>query len=339
MAAEPERAITTHPQVVRALADVCVTEGATVRIVDSPGSGTPWSESSLRKVYHKCAMETLARENVELNFNTGIRKVEFPEGKLVRSFELIEAALDADALISVAKAKTHSFTVITGAVKNLFGLVPGFDKPGYHARLKNADNFSEMLIDLTELVKPQLTIVDAVVGMEVDGPTSGSPRRLGFLLASTNPHALDVVLAHVMGIDPLSVPTIAAARRRGLTTGSFADIEILGDARAVAPVANFAPPRTLGGTGLGAGGRLVALMEPLLGRMFVLTPMPLRRLCIGCGACVNACPKGTLTIEKGKAKINRRQCIRCYCCHEVCPRSAMKLKGSILYALLQAVLR
>jgi uncharacterized protein (DUF362 family)/NAD-dependent dihydropyrimidine dehydrogenase PreA subunit len=339
MSAAPERAITTHPQVVGALARSFRTAGASVRIVDSPGSGTPWSESSLRKLYDKCAMEPLAGDGIELNFNTALRKVAFPQGKLVRSFELIEAALDCDALVSVAKAKTHTFQIMTGAVKNLFGLIPGFDKPGYHARLKNARNFARMIVDLAQLARPALTVVDAVVGMEGDGPTSGNLRKLGFLMASTDAHALDVVLAHVMSLDPLIVPTVAVARDRGLTTGAFGDIEIVGDAQAVVPVSDFVPPRTVGGAGFGGAGWLVSLLQPVLKKMFVLNPVPVKSLCVGCGACEDACPNLAVTIVDGKAKVKRDQCIRCYCCHEVCPHGAMKLKGSFLYRLFHKVFR
>ena len=339
MAAAPEQAITAHPTVISAAADICLSQGAKVKIVDSPGSGTPWNESSLRKLYAKCGIESLAQQNVELNFNTAVRKAPCPEGKLVRSFELIEAALDVDVLISISKAKTHSFTIMTNAVKNLFGLVPGFDKPGFHARMKNPENFSEMLVDLAGLAKPALTIVDAIIGMEGDGPTSGSPRKFGFLLASTNLHALDVAVAHVMNIDPLRVPTIAAAKKRGLTTGIFTDIEILGDKDALTPIEDFVPPRTIGGTGLGMAGFLVSLLSPVLKRMFVLKPVPVKSLCVGCGACQDACPNLAVTVESGKAKIKRDQCILCYCCNEVCPHDAMKLKGSILYKLFHKVYR
>ncbi len=339
MAAAPERAVTTHPQVMKQLAGSFRAAGAAVRIVDSPGSGTPWNEGSLRRLYQKCEMEQLAGDGVELNFDTAVKKVAFPEGKLVRSFELIEAALDCDALVSVAKAKTHTFQIMTGAVKNLFGLIPGFDKPGYHARLKNARNFAEMIVDLAQLAAPALTVVDAVVGMEGDGPTSGNARSLGFLMSSTDVHALDVVMARVMGLDPLGVPTIAAAKERGLTSGSFDDIEIIGDVEAVAPVPDFTPPRTVGGVGFGGAGFLVRLLQPLLKKMFVLNPVPVKSLCVGCGACEDACPNVAITIVDGKAKIARDQCIRCYCCHEVCPHGAMKLKGSILYRLFHKVFR
>jgi ferredoxin len=284
-------------------------------------------------------MEPLEREGVGLNFNLATRKVSFPEGKLVRSFELIEAALDADVLVSIAKAKTHTFAIMTGAVKNLFGLVPGFDKPGFHARMKTSENFAEMLVDLVQLAKPPLSVVDAIVGMEGDGPTSGSPRRLGFLLGSTDPHALDVVLAHLMGIDPLRIPTIAAARARGLASGSFGDIELVGDVEALRPAPDFVPPRTVAGTGIGAAGFLASLLEPLLRRMFVLTPVPVRGRCVGCGACQDACPNVAIAIENGKARISRDQCIRCYCCHEACPHGAMKLKRSVLYRLFHKVAR
>jgi len=339
MAAEPEKAVTTHPEVVGAVADIAVNSGAVVRIVDSPGSGTLWSEGSLSRVYRKCGLDRLAAEKIHLNNNLQTRKIAGPNSKLIKTFEFIEAALDADMLINIAKAKTHTFTYMTCAVKNLFGLVPGFDKPGYHARMKNPENFAEMLVDLAEAAKPSFSIVDAVVGMEGDGPTSGTPRNIGLLLASTDPYALDTIVAHMMGFDPMQVPVIASAVARGLTSGRFNDIEIVGDTDAVKPIPHFKLPRTFGGTGLAGGGWLVNLLQPILKRMWVLNPVPVKRLCVGCGACEDACPNDAIKIIDGRAAIARDQCIRCYCCHEACPHGAMKLKRSILYSLFHKVAR
>jgi ferredoxin len=142
-----------------------------------------------------------------------------------------------------------------------------------------------------------------------------------------------------MNINPLRVPTIAAAKKRGLTTGIFDDIELMGDKDTLAPIEDFVPPRTIGGTGLGAAGFLVSLFQPILKKMFVLTPVPVKSLCVGCGACQDACPNLAVTVEGGKARIKRDQCIRCYCCNEVCPHGAIKLKSSILYRLFHKVYR
>ncbi|MFH1421684.1 MAG: DUF362 domain-containing protein [Planctomycetota bacterium] len=337
LGAEPERSVSTHPSVVQAVADVCFAQEANVTLIDSPGSGIPWNEKSLRKVYDQCGMNQLI--GVDLSYNMNVCKVASPKGVLIKHFDIIEEAQKTDIIISLAKAKTHTFTGMTGAVKNLFGLVPGFDKPGYHARMRNTDNFSEMLVDLAELIKPKLTVVDAIVGMEGDGPNAGSPRNMGFLLASTDVYALDVVISHVMGINPNHVPTIFTAVRRGLTTGTISDIQLLGDKEMIKPIADFALPQTYGGSGFRSAGLLTHIMEPLIHKMLVLYPTPKRRLCTGCGSCVSACPNYAITIEHNKAKINRSACIRCYCCHEVCPQEAMRLKGSILYKIFHKIFR
>jgi uncharacterized protein (DUF362 family) len=139
-----------------------------------------------------------------------------PEGRIIKRFQIIKTALQVDAIVSVSKLKTHLLTGMTAATKNLFGLVPGYEKASFHGRLADPMDFSRMLVDLNELMRPQLQIMDAVIGMEGDGPNSGEPRKIGAILASGSYAHIDVVAARIIGMAPIDIPTIAAEVERGL---------------------------------------------------------------------------------------------------------------------------
>ncbi len=214
-AATPSRAVTTHPSVVAAIAKIVEGAGGKATIVDSPGAVARYTASNLRNLYQVTGMTEAADEGgAKLNYDTSSVSVSVPNAKLVKRFDIIKPILEADVVINLPKFKTHEFTYLTAGVKNLFGVLPGKTKAGYHATLKNIRNFSEMLIDLFLYVDPDLTVVDAIVGMDGDGPTSGRPRDLGFLVASKNALAVDVLLAEAVGIDPRSIPHIRAAADR-----------------------------------------------------------------------------------------------------------------------------
>ena len=212
MKRRPEEATTTHPLVVEAAARLLLDWGAgEVTIADSPGG--PYTRPLLHSIYETCGMTAAARQSgARLNEDTGFTTLRREENRLVREFSIINPVAEADLVVSVCKLKTHSMTTLSGGVKNLFGCIPGLQKPELHLRFPEKADFGEMLVDLALTVKPALTIVDAVVGMEGDGPSGGSPRKLGFLAACQNPFLLDLALCRIIGVTPESVPTIAASR-------------------------------------------------------------------------------------------------------------------------------
>ena len=240
---------------------------------------------------------------------------------MAKSFKLTTALDDVDGVISIAKLKTHSFTRYTGAVKNMFGLVHGLSKAEYHMRMKSAEAFSEMLVDLAECVRPRLTVMDAIVGMDGDGPSAGRPKSIGLVMASVDVHALDAFALGAVGENPGNVPTIRVALSRGLLPPGLAGTEIVSDVpedhrtisgfRMPPKVRVFGPiPRVLGG--FAAEG-------------FTRKPVFLREPCTLCGSCIDICPAEALSSDDEIA-IDRGACIRCYCCQEVCPQNAVVLK-------------
>ncbi len=332
-AAKPEEAVTTHPEVVYALAKILKERGARVIIGDSPGTGTPYKESGLKKVYSKCGLIEAADDaGVELNYDTSVVTVSCPEGRLIKQFNAIKPALDADVLISLAKGKTHSFTYITGAVKNLFGIVPGFEKAGYHFKLQSIDLFSKMLVDICEYVKPELSFIDAIVCMEGDGPSAGRPKEVDVLISSRNPYAADVVFCDVIGIDRRTLPTTNEAISRNLL--DLKNIEVKGENLAKLRVNDFKMPKTFGiGDGLLGKGVVQPKIRPLFKDAFAVKPSIMKKVCEGCGICVKSCPMNAIVLKDKVAVIDYDKCVRCYCCHEMCPYHSIELSKSTLYKL------
>ncbi|MCL2818025.1 MAG: DUF362 domain-containing protein, partial [Clostridiales bacterium] len=227
MAATPASCVTTHPTVISALAEEFTAAGCRVVIADSPGG--PYNSLIMKRTYARCGMEPLAqKEGVTLNYDYGSKDFAFPEGKVAKSFPLITPALEADFIVSAAKLKTHGLTHMTGAVKNVFGLVPGLIKPAYHAKFSDRAQFCRMLVDLCQAVSPHFSVIDGVMGMEGRGPSGGRPKFAGVLIGSRNPHAADLAACQIMGLDMSRAVTLTDAVERGLIPASYKELEYAG---------------------------------------------------------------------------------------------------------------
>lgn len=329
----PETAINTHPAVVQAVAGLVREAGAHPIIADSPGGGTGFNPAGLRSLYRIAGLDQVAGvTGAELNLDCAAMEVPYPEGHLVKMLDVMRPATTADGIINLPKLKTHGLLRFTGAVKNLFGLVPGRVKLGYHTKLQDTEHFSDMLLDLALWAQPRLTIVDAIVAMEGEGPSAGTPRHMGLLLAGEDTTALDLAALDIIGMDPETVPTIRMARRRGITSGRSVDLDILGVCLDDARVPDFYAPQT--------GSPSVILTPPgirrRLERHFVASPHASNR-CTGCGICRDNCPVEAITITGRRARMDLGRCIRCYCCHEFCPQHAVELRRSPLARILTRI--
>ncbi len=230
LGAAPETSISTHPDVVYAIARLLKEHGCPVLMGDSPGSGLAYTENVLRKEYAASGYDKVSEElGIPLNYDTGYDVVMVPEGKLMKRFSIIKPALEADAVVIVSKAKTHALTFFSGAAKNMFGVIPGLEKPLYHAKFQTSEDFGRVMVELNDAVKPGLQIMDAIMGMEGDGPHSGTPRKIGAILASGDYSAIDVATSRLMSIDPYRVSTITAAIERGYLKKDFGDLSIVGE--------------------------------------------------------------------------------------------------------------
>jgi uncharacterized protein (DUF362 family)/Pyruvate/2-oxoacid:ferredoxin oxidoreductase delta subunit len=334
--ARPEQAVTTHPAVVRAVARAVIAAGATPVLADSPGAGLPHSRRTLEKCYRRAGYLPLADEvGLELNYDTTFRTVHYEEGTVARRFDVITPVLEADAVINLCKLKTHAFTVITGAVKNLFGVLPGYDKPAYHARLRKVDHFADMLLDLAEFVKPVISIMDAVVAMEGNGPGLGEPRNLGLILASPSPLTLDVAAGAVTGLPPEGHPVLRAAARRGAEPNKPGDLAVTGPALETLRPADWKwPPTVVDEVGFAGYGPLQGVLTTVFRSGYSVQPVVVADKCTGCGLCREACPVGAIGVIGEKSLIEKKFCIRCYCCHEACAYDAIDLHRPFLHRLI-----
>jgi uncharacterized protein (DUF362 family) len=334
--ARPEAAISTHPSLVAAVARMVKESGANCIIADSPGGGYRYNTKTLDKIYRTCGMHQAAREaGIEVNWDTSSRPASYAEGRLVKHFDIITPVYEAQAVFNLCKMKTHVFTGMTGAVKNIFGVIPGLTKPGYHAKLNDVRRFAGMLLDLAAYISPRLTIMDAVVAMEGDGPGAGDPRPVGLLLGSDNPLALDVVAGEIMNLDPVQNPIIVEAERRALSPTRIEDIDIVGADLNDVRVPDFKQPQTSARRfGLDPAPWYHRMIEPMFKNAFTVRPRVMWHRCIACGTCIEGCPMEAISFVKERAFIDDNQCIRCYCCHEICPEEAIGLYSSWLYRLI-----
>jgi uncharacterized protein (DUF362 family)/NAD-dependent dihydropyrimidine dehydrogenase PreA subunit len=318
-ASRPQQAVVTHPEVVRAVALMAREAGGEVVIADSPGG--IFSAAMLRRIYRETGLQAMADETgLTLNEDTGIVDLPHPAGVTARRFELCRFVTQTDVVISLPKLKTHGLMRFTGAVKNLFGVVPGLQKVSYHAKHQDAGALAEMLVDVLTLVRPALTVMDGIVGMDGNGPSGGDPFPTGVVLADPNAMAVDVVAVSLVGMEPKSIPTLRAAARRGMTALQLDDVGLVGDSFETARVEGFRPPATRLDL-----SRMPAFLSQWATRVMVASPV-VGPACTGCGLCGENCPVGAVTIANGRACMDLDVCIRCYCCHEICPANAIELR-------------
>ena len=334
--ARPAEAVSTHPSVVAAVGRLARETGAVPVIADSPGGGYRYTRKTLDKIYHTNRMHQAANQaGITVNWDTTSRPVSYADGILTKHFDIITPVYEADAVFNLCKMKTHLFTVMTGAIKNIFGVIPGLAKTGYHAKLHDMQRFTGMLLDLAQYVSPRLTIMDAVLAMEGDGPGTGDPRSVGLLIGSENPLALDVVATEIMGLKRTENPVIMEAERRALKPNRLEDIEVIGADLADVKVPDFKRTRvSAGNLGLDRMPWYQRLLEPLFKDAFTVRPRVIWERCIACGTCIEGCPMEAISFVNERAFIEDDKCIRCYCCHEICPEEAIGLHSSWLYQLI-----
>ncbi|MFZ5969803.1 MAG: DUF362 domain-containing protein [Bacillota bacterium] len=322
MKKRPEEATTTHPEFVKALAEILIGHGAEVYIGDSPGG--PFNEKALRGVYRVCGIENVANETgAVLNYNTNMMEVKNEKGKILRTLTVAEMLKGVDKVISVSKLKTHGMATFTGAVKNMFGIIPGILKAEYHFKMPNIQDFANALVDICLFAQPVLSFMDGIVGMEGDGPSAGTPRKVGVVVASASPYHLDVVASSIINLEPTKVPTIQCCVERGICRGSLEDIEIVGDKLEGFIVKDFIIPKTR--SVHFAGGRVPGFVRYFSDRLLQPKPVFSHEICIGCGDCAENCPPKVIDMVDHKPEVNLQNCIRCFCCQELCPKKAVKI--------------
>lgn len=325
MKKKPEAFTTTHPAVIEAVAKQVRALGASAVIGDSPGG--PFTPALVHGVYWACGMERAA-ENAGAVLNEDFEQVTvYEENSVVlRQMQLCRYLTQADAVIDCAKLKTHGLTQYTGAVKNLYGCVPGTVKVEYHFRMPALKDFSQMLVDLCEHIRPVVSLIDAVEAMEGDGPSGGTMRRMNCLIASPSAYAADVVGARLMGLRPESICTIQRAAERGLVDPE--QVSVLGERIEDYIAEDYQVPVI-------QGEKTLPRMAPkcvmeLLEKWMKPKPVFLHKKCVGCGDCFRSCPPKAIAMKEGRPQADLDVCIRCFCCQELCPVQAIRIKRNKL---------
>ncbi|MDD5618441.1 MAG: DUF362 domain-containing protein [Candidatus Omnitrophica bacterium] len=312
----PEDCITTHPQVVESVISLVKKTNADIYVGDSPG--VIGQKIDVDRVYEKTGMkESCKRQNVKLAY--------FDKAVLKNNIPVADWIGNCDYIINVPKFKTHGLTTLTGAIKNLFGLVMGVHKTKIHKDYFKVHAFSNRVVDVFELAKPALNIVDGIVAIEGDGPgSSGTRKDVGLIAASQDAVAIDSVLAAIMGLFPKDILTTKEAARRNLGESDIEKIDMLGENLGEFADNNFKLPSL---------SIIYSMPEFLfnIAKKFVWHKMYVcRNLCKSCGRCIGVCPVGAVSFKKNKAFIDYKKCILCACCQEICPYKSIIVQRSLL---------
>jgi len=332
-AMRPDAAATTHPMLVAKLTELLLARGAKVILGDSPGG--LYNAAFVNRAYTVCGMQKAEECGAQLNRDFSQKEARYAEGLVLRQFHYTRWLDDCDAIINFCKLKTHGMMGMSCAVKNMFGVIPGMMKPEFHYQFPKHEEFASMLIDLNDYFKPRLNIVDAVIGMEGNGPTAGVPRKIGAIIAGESPHAVDLVCAKIIGLSIAAVPTLKVAARHGKISESLDALRVEGPLAAL----------VLHDFQCVTGGRPVEFDRILPGKLGKIAGYVARRalesrpvlqkdLCVGCGKCSELCAPKAITMQNGLPRIDRRKCIRCFCCQEFCPKGAMRVKRTAIARVL-----
>lgn len=316
----PEQAIVTHPSFSKGVLELLLDLNCDITVGDDIQSKN--QDGFLISGYRKVCSELGIRL---LNLKEqGFLEVEC-KGEMLNKAFVSPVVLDADYIVNLPKLKTHSFVAYTGALKNMFGIIPHGLRCNYHRQFFRVDMFSQMLVDVYSCAPPHLNIMDAIVGMEGEGPGAGKPRNIGLILASSDATALDTVAVRIIGMDPLHIPTIVHASERGLGTSDLANIEILGERIQSVEIKDFKPSAIAAGL---IKKKIPAFLHAFIQDQLILIPEVSKKNCTACRECVDVCPTDAAQLqeEEGIARIDKHQCIHCMCCHEVCRFHAIDLR-------------
>lgn len=303
----PEAGTNTHPAVLEAVVLECLERGASVIAGDNSASieRNPYytaEKAGYIEACHGC-FGGLSSEVVQVPSNS----------RLVKSFWISKAVLDADYVINVPKLKSHVVMILTGALKNTLGYVPGGCKNQLHFKTAGRKQFAEILVDIHRLRPPDLHIMEALTVMEGNGPDSGPLREVGKVLASTDPVALDATAIRMTGQDPARVPLITIAQDKGLGTWTEDSIEVVGDFELIPDFQPVTP-------GYWASAEATAVFAEL-GK---IKPLFYPDKCTPCDLCGLRCPVGAI-VTIGEPKIDEEKCISCFACVEFCQKGAFEV--------------
>lgn len=309
-----EEGIVTHPAVLRAVVEkVEKMQPAAIIVGDNPGA---FSYGANEESFKNTGLMEAAVGYYQ-NIGSDSQKVDF-NPDFIPTVSLSRMVLEVDIIISLPKFKTHGLTVVSGAIKNSYGFLPGAQKAKLHKVAGSPKRFHEMLIDVFRLRVPDLFIVDAVVGMQGNGPASPDLRNIGLILASDNAVAMDAVIATMMGCEPDRLRFLQKAKEAGLGDYDLATIEVIGELKRLP---DFKLPPLSGEASMNNKP-----VRRWLHDLTLLLPQADPELCTACGTCVDQCAARALSMSGNLPQVDADTCITCFCCQEICPEKAITLK-------------
>lgn len=323
-ASPADSGIVTHPVFIEAVLRLLLEAGANITVGDDIDMDVRdgFKVSGLWQICDRVGIRLVnLRDNgfVEVKCN----------GHFLKKIYLSRTALEADIIINLPKLKTHSTMVLTGGVKNMYGVIPRGLRKEFHGKYYRNEDFAQVIVDIFSAIKPHLTIMDAIVAMEGEGPGSGKLKKLGVILVSQDAVAVDAVAAKIIGIKPMDIRTTQYCNERGLGVGNLDRIEIAGESLESVISANFKIPIS--------GIRLPAPLFRLLWNQLDIKPQVIERECQGCFECVKSCPTGAISVASNMVKVNQAICVKCLCCHEVCRFGAIIPKRSAIGNTIQFI--
>ena len=311
----PEEAVDTHPEVVRAVVRLVKSAGAAALVGDSPGG----YGANIEEIFDKSGMRKMAEEE-------GLELVKFTKSKFVDGIPFTRYLFDCDSVISIPKFKTHGITVLTAAIKNMYGTVTGLYKAECHSKAPREEDFAKIIAKVYSTARPHLTILDGITAMEGDGPSAGKPRDLGFIMAGADAVAIDACLARIIGLEPFDILATKEASDMGLGEADPGKIEMAGDDINDLIVKDFKLPQT-------AFKLIPKGLTNAVAGLIKFKPSIDINICTRCNLCKVTCPVNAIEIERDFCRIDYKKCVRCLCCHEVCPYKAISIRRNLLTKL------
>ena len=314
-ARNPDEGVTTHPLILKYLSKIF--SKSEIYCGDSPAN----TSRPIENYWEKCGYTELAEngnfklvkfdKSFFIEIEVADKKVKIPVSEYVLTHKII----------NIPKLKTHNLTLLTCAIKNLYGLIPGFKKGILHSEFISPVEFSEFLVEFYRKVEKYIffNVVDAIISMEGNGPSAGDLRKSGYLIIGKNAVAVDIICARLIGIDEMKIPFLKIySDKYGLP-----EIEILGDK--FTPLKNFKTPSSFRISLF--QNKLLSPFLKFLGKNFKIIPVINKEKCRKCYACIEVCPVKAISEN---LKIDRKKCINCLCCFEVCPYRAIEIKKSFI---------
>ena len=332
---EPARAITTHPFFVEAVIEniVAITGSSkNIMIADSFGPAINYDKNGMKKVYKATGiMDVAEKTGCRLNYSPEYEYLSNEKGRVLKRLEVIKPVIEADVIINLPKFKTHDLVVFSGAVKNMFGIIPGFTKTGYHLRFDDFEKFMGMLLDIVFFIKPALSIMDGITGIEEEGPgRSGTVREIGLVLASRDPVSLDIIMSKIMNINGDLNPMLKVLENWGVKSYSDDNIEILGEKLSGVIIHDFKLPKNIDRKKLTTNKFINTHIIPLIRNLLNPYMYVDYDKCNLCMTCCKICPQDSVSLSNNKIKFDHKSCIRCFCCSEMCPQGAISIRYTFL---------